>query len=225
MTTQKTAVIIGATGNVGGGIAAALREKGYTIDPTWTSEAHPDAAEASSYRTLPPRIDVAVYAAGMNLVKPAHEVTDEEWDRVMRVNVTGAFYFARAAFEGLKATRGTFIAISSMNARTPYPNRVAYATSKAAIEGLTRELAVEWGEYGISTHCIRLGPMNKLMKTTKVNPIMLEATKKRLPQHELIPAEAVGAYVAALALGISPWVTGAVIDFDAGFPLNAYPLL
>ena len=62
------------------------------------------------------------------------------------------------------------------------------------------------------------------MKTTKINPLMLEATKKRLPQHELIPAEAVGDYVVALGSGIAPWVTGSIIDFDAGFPLNAYPM-
>ena len=225
MSTHKTAVVVGATGNLGSAIAAALKKAGYEIDQTWTAENHPDATDPASYANLPPRIDMAVYAAGINLVKPAQDVTDAEWDQVLKVNVTGAFYFARAAFNGLKAAKGTFVTISSMNALVPYPNRVAYATSKAAIEGLTRELAVEWGEHGISTHAIRLGPLNKLMKTTKANPLMLEATKKRLPQHELIPAEAVGDYIAALGAGIAPWVTGAIIDFDGGFPLNAYPLL
>jgi NAD(P)-dependent dehydrogenase (short-subunit alcohol dehydrogenase family) len=70
-------------------------------------------------------------------------------------------------------------------------NRAAYCTSKAALEGLTRQLAVEWGEHGISTHSIRLVPLNKLMKTTKANPVILEAIKKCLPQHKLIPPEAV----------------------------------
>jgi len=225
MSTKKTAVIIGATGNLGSAIVAALEKVGYDLDPVWKSEGHPDATLASSYAQLPARIDLAVYAAGINLVKPAQEISDEEWDQVLRVNVTGAFYFARAAFEGLKAAKGTLVMISSMNAQTPYPNRAAYTTSKAALEGLTKQLAIEWGEHGISTHAIRLGPLNKLMKTTKANPLMLEATKKRLPQHELIPPEAVGDYIAALGTGIAPWVTGAVIDFDAGFALNAYPLL
>lgn len=220
----KTAVVIGATGNLGSAIALKLSAAGYHVDQTWTSENRPDATDPASYRNLPQRIDMAVYAAGINLVKPAQEVTDEEWDEVMKVNVTGAFYFARAAFPGLKAAKGTLVTVSSMNAMVPYPNRIAYAASKAAIEGLTRELAVEWGEHGISTHGIRLGPLNKLMKTTKVNPVMLEATKKRLPQHELIPAEAVGDYIVMLGSGVAPWVTGAIIDFDAGFPLNAYPL-
>lgn len=225
MSTKKTAVVIGATGNLGSAIVASLEKAGYDVDKAWASESHPDATDPASYAHLPERIDMAVYAAGINLVKPAHEVTDEEWERVIKVNMTGAFYFARAAFPGLKAAKGVFVTVSSMNAQIPYPNRVAYATSKAGIEGLTRELAVEWGDHGISTHGIRLGPLNKLMKTTKANPLMLEATKKRIPQHELIPAEAVGEYIVMLGNGIAPWVTGAMIDFDGGFPLNAYPLV
>lgn len=222
---KKVAVVIGATGNLGLAIVASLKKAGYQIDKTWVGVNHPDATIASSYSSLPKCIDMAVYAAGINLVKPVHELTDQEWDKVMNVNLRGAFLFARAAYSGLKATRGIFVTISSMNARYPYPNRAVYTASKAGLEGLTRQLAVEWGEHGICTHSIRLGPLNKLMKTTKANPVILEATKKRLLQHELIPPEAVAKYIVALGESGAEWVNGSVIDFDAGFTLNAYPLL
>jgi len=222
---MKTAVIIGATGNLGSAIAKALRKAGYAVDATWTGKNHPDATLASSYEHLPKKIDMAVYAAGINAVKPVHELTEEEWDNVMNVNLRGAFLFARAAFPGLKAARGTFVTISSMNSLFPYPNRAVYTTSKAGLEGLTRQLSVEWAEHGINTHSIRLGPLNKLMKATKVNPILLEAIKKRLPQHELIPPEAVADYIVTLGAGRAQWISGSVIDFDAGFTLNIYPLL
>lgn len=222
---MKTAVVIGATGNLGSAIVDALEKAGYEVDKIWRDKNRPDATHASSYENLPKKIDIAVYAAGINVVKPIHELTEEEWDEVMNVNVRGAFLFARAAFPGLKIAKGIFVTISSMNAIIPYPNRAPYATSKAALEGLTRELAVEWGSDGISTCAIRLGPLSKLMKTTKINPIMLEATKKRLPQHELIPPEAVADYIVTLGNGMAKWVTGSAIDFDAGFALNAYPLL
>jgi NAD(P)-dependent dehydrogenase (short-subunit alcohol dehydrogenase family) len=226
MHTKKKAVVIGATGNLGSAIVVALEKAGYEIDHVWTRVDHPDAMRAESYANLPPRIDLAVYAAGINLVKPVHEITNEEWDKVMSVNVRGAFLFARAAFEGLKNARGVFVTISSMNAGFPYPGRAPYTTSKAALEGLTRALAVEWGEHGISTLSLRLGPLTKLMKTTQgVNPLMLEATKKRLPHHELIPPEAVADFIATLGAGSAKWVTGSTIDFEAGFTLNAYPLL
>lgn len=222
---MKTAVVIGATGNLGLAIVDALQKSGYEVDKTWRDKNHPDATLASSYESLPKKIDIAIYAAGINVVKPIHELTEEEWDGVMNVNIRGAFLFARAAFSGLQAAKGVFITISSMNAIIPYPNRAPYATSKAALEGLTRELAVEWGKDGISTCAIRLGPLTKLMNTTKVDPSMLEATKKRLPQHELIPPEAVADYIVKLGTGGAKWMTGSAIDFDAGFTLNAYPLL
>lgn len=224
---RKVAVVVGATGNLGGAIVEALRKAGYAIDETWTGSDRPDATKAPSYENLPSRIDMAVYAAGTSVVKPMHELTEQEWNEVMDVNVNGAFLFARAAYGALKKTKGTFVAISSMNSMHPYPKRAPYTASKSALEGLVRQLAVEWGDDGISTHAIRLGPLDKLMKAVKpfANPAMLEATRKRLPQHELIPAEAVASYVVWLGAGNAKWVTGAAIDFDAGFSLNAYPLL
>ena len=232
MNTKKKAVVIGATGNLGSAIVAALEKAGYEIDKTWIGAGHPDATLPSSYANLPSRINLAVYAAGTNVVKPVHELTEKEWDEVMDVNVRGAFLLARAAFQGLKAARGTFVTISSINSVFPYPNRALYCTSKAALEGLTTQLAVEWGKHGISTHCIRLGPLSKLMKATTANakdPAALEgiltAIKRRMPAHELIPPEAVAAYIVHLAGGGARWVTGAVIDFDAGYTLNIYPLL
>ncbi len=224
MNTKKTAVVIGATGNLGAAIVEALRKAGYDIDETWTGKDHPDAALPSSYKNLPKKIDVAVYAAGINLVKPVQDITDEEWQNMMNVNLTGAFYFARGAFEPLKAAQGTFITISSVNSVFPYPNRAAYCTTKAGIEGLTKELAVEWGEHNIKTHAIRLGPLSKLMKTTKANPAILEAVIKKMPNHKLIEPEEVASYIVWLAEGGSHAVTGSVIDFDAGYSINLFPL-
>lgn len=229
---KKTAVVIGATGSLGSAIVVALEKAGYEVDQTWTGVTRPDATLAASYANLPPRIDLAVYAAGTNRVKPVHELTEAEFDEVMNVNVRGAFLLARAAFAGLKAARGTFVTISSINSVFPYPNRVAYSASKAALEGLTTQLAVEWGEHGISTHSIRLGPLTKLMKATTANAKdpaalanLLEVIKKRMPAHELIPPEAVAEYIVYLAAGGARWVTGSTLDFDAGFTRNIYPLL
>lgn len=226
MRMKKTAVVIGATGNLGSAIADTLSKAGYAVDPVWMRADRPDATLASSYENLPERIDLAVYAAGTSVIKPVQELAEAEWDEVMNVNLRGAFLFARAAFPALKAAKGTFVAISSMNSLHPYPNRAAYAASKAGIEGLVRELAVEWGDHGISTHAIRLGPLDKLMKAVKAqaNPAMLDATKARLPQHALIPSEAIADYIVWLGSGGAQWVTGACVDFDGGFSINAYPL-
>ena len=62
--------MIGATGNLGSEIVKALVRDGYKVDETWTSDKHPDATLALSYKNLPSKIDMAVYAAGVNLVNP-----------------------------------------------------------------------------------------------------------------------------------------------------------
>ncbi len=231
MNNWKRAVVVGATGNLGSAIVAALGKAGYEVDKTWTGADHPDATLASSYQNLPSRIDLAVYAAGDNVVKPVQELSEAEFDHVMNVNMRGAFLLARAAFAGLKAAKGTFITVSSINSVFPYPNRTAYCTSKAALEGLTMQLGVEWGEHSIATHCIRLGPLDKLMKATRAkaaNPAALDGLlatiKKRMPAHELIPSEAVAEYIVHLAAGGARWMTGQVTDFDAGYTRNIYPL-
>jgi NAD(P)-dependent dehydrogenase (short-subunit alcohol dehydrogenase family) len=225
MKEKKTAVVVGATGNLGSAIAHALKEADYELDQTWVGAGRPDVRLASSYANLPKKIDVAVYAAGTNVVRSVHELTEKEWDQVLDVNLRGAFLFAKAAFPALKAAgKATFVAISSINSTFPYPDRAAYCASKAGLEGLVRELGVEWAPHGIAAQAIRLGHLNKLMKSTKTNPAMLDAVKKKLPGHTLIPPEAVARYILWLVGGDAPWVTGSVIDFDAGYSTNLWPL-
>jgi NAD(P)-dependent dehydrogenase (short-subunit alcohol dehydrogenase family) len=222
---MKTAVIVGATGNLGSAIVKVLEEAGYQIDPVWNSPDHPDATKASSYKNLPDTIDLAVYAPGLNIVKNTESLTEEEWDNVMNVNLKGAFLFAQAAFPAMKKSgNATFVAISSIMVTHPYPYRVAYTASKAALEGLTRTLAVEWGQYGIRAQSIRLGHLSGLMKTTKTNPQLLEAVKKNTPEGYLIPASDVASYVLWLAEGGSKAVNGGVIDFDPAYTINRWPL-
>lgn len=221
----KTAVIIGATGNLGQAIVKALKEAGYRLDPLWLMESHPDATKAESYKNLPDTIDLAVYLPGLNIVKKTEDLKEEEWDRVMGVNLKGAFLFAKAAFPAMKKSgNATFVVISSIMVTHPYPMRLAYASSKAALEGLTRELAVEWGSYGISTHAIRLGHLSGLMKSTPASPGLLDAVKRKTPSGQLIEPSDVAKYIIWLAEGGARSVSGSITDFDPAYTLNRWPL-
>jgi|GEM_PF-1716799 NAD(P)-dependent dehydrogenase (short-subunit alcohol dehydrogenase family) len=223
--TKKVAVIIGASGNLGQALVKKLRAAGYQIDPVWLTEKHLDATKEESFLKLPPVIHLAVYLAGVTHSHPVDEMPLTDWQRVINTNLTGAFLLAKHAFSGLKKGRGTFITISSINATHPYPNRIAYAASKSALEGLTRELAVEWGQYGISTHCLRLGHLSKLMKTTEFNPKMFPLIQKRIPSGRLIEPEDVASYIHWLAEGGARAVSGSVVDFDPAYMINAKPVL
>ena len=222
---NKVAVVIGATGNLGRATCAALEAKGFSIDSVWRADNHPDATKAGSYASLPPRIDFAAYLAGLNVVEDTENLKEDDWDRVFAVNLKGAFLFAKAAFPALRAAgTSAFVAISTINVLHPYPKRAAYVASKAGLEGLIRELAVEWGGYGIATHALRLGHLEGLMKTTKANPALLEAVKARTPSHRLIAPEAVADYLAWVACGGAQSISGSVIDFDPAYTINRWPL-
>lgn len=223
---SKVAVVVGATGNLGEAICSALSGAGFEIDPTWTSSSRPDATRAVSYERLPMKIDTAIYVAGINQVAKAEEVTEESWDQVFDVNLKGAFLFARAAFPALKAAgQSSFITISSIMVTHPYPGRLPYAASKAGLEAMTRCFAVEWGEHGISSHCIRLGHISGLMKSTKTVPGVLDAVKNHIPSGQLMEAADVASYVTWLATGGAKSVSGGVCDFDPAYTINRWPML
>ncbi|MBI2108820.1 MAG: SDR family oxidoreductase [Parcubacteria group bacterium] len=225
-TQNKNAVVVGATGNLGGAIAKTLTHAGYSVHPTWLTEDHPDATKEESYQDLPNTIHVAIYCPGANIVKETESLSLDEWNHVLAVNLTGAFLFARAAFPRMKkAGHSTFITISSINVTHPYPRRVAYVASKAGLEGLTRELAVEWGQFGIATHCIRLGHLSKFMKATPPNPEFLKAVSQKIPSGRFIEPEDVASYVIWLAEGGAKAVSGSVIDFDPAYMINRNPLI
>lgn len=226
MSQKKTAVVVGATGNLGSAVSGALEDNGYALDPAWLSADRPDATMADSYANLPEIIHCAVYAAGVNVVKRAIEVTPEEWDRVLAVNLTGAFLFARAAYPAMARAHGaTLVFVSSIMTTHPYPNRTAYACSKAGLEALARSLAVEWGEDDIFTHCLRLGHLAGLMKSTKISPGFLDAVKLKIPSHKLIEPKAVASYIVWLAEGGSRSMSGTVVDFDPAYMINRNPLV
>jgi NAD(P)-dependent dehydrogenase (short-subunit alcohol dehydrogenase family) len=224
MRSKKTAVVIGATGNIGSAVVSRLREMDYDVDPQWLSKDRPDSTIATSYSNLPDVIDAAIYIPGLNIVKPIETLSENEWDRVIGVNLRGAFLFAKAALPGLKAAGGScFITISSILTHHPYPNRTAYAAAKAGLEGFTRSLAVEWGEYGISTHAIRLGHLSGFMKSSPANPALLDAAKENTPGKYLLESSDVASYISWLVEGGAKAVSGSVIDFDPAYCINRWP--
>jgi 3-oxoacyl-[acyl-carrier protein] reductase len=174
---------------------------------------------------LPETIDAAIYLAGINIVKPVEEMTIEEWQKVIDINLTGAFRFAKTCLPGLKrAGTSTFVGISSIMATHPYPNRSPYAASKAGLEGLIRQLAVEWGKYGIATQGVRLGHLEGLMKTGTKSTELLDTVKKHVPSGILIQPEDVGSYIAWLCSGRAQAISGGIIDFDPAYSINRWPL-
>ncbi len=104
------------------------------------------------------RVDILVNNAGTAVGKPTDELTLEEWRRVIDCNVTGAFLCSREALKIMKRQRsGRILNIGSVSAKVPRPNSAAYTTSKYALEGLTRSLAVDGRAHGIAVSVLQPG--------------------------------------------------------------------
>ncbi len=104
------------------------------------------------------RLDVLVNNAGNFRQVSSADCTDEDWDAIINVHLTGAFRCARAAYPFLKdSDQAAIVSISSIAAQIGLPKRLSYSAAKAGIEGLTRVLAVEWAAAGIRVNSVAPG--------------------------------------------------------------------
>lgn len=101
------------------------------------------------------KLDTLIYLAGMNYLVPALELTEDVWDNIHSVNLKGFFLMAQAAAENMIMGKGgTILGIASQHGVIVNEDRAAYCSSKAGMIHLARELALEWGKYGIRVNTI-----------------------------------------------------------------------
>ncbi|MCL6635989.1 MAG: SDR family oxidoreductase, partial [Peptococcaceae bacterium] len=164
------------------------------------------------------RVDILVNNAGVTLGKPALEVTEEEWDRVIDINLKGAFFAAQAAGREMMAQGGgNIVNISSVGALVAEKNTAVYSLSKAGLITLTRNLAREWAGYNIRVNAVAPGyartPLTEfIMKDEKTYNAIL----KRVPLRRLCTAEDVARAVLFLVSEASSFITGHVLVVDGG---------
>lgn len=165
------------------------------------------------------RVDILVNNAGIDPVgKPAIEVSLADWNWILAVNLTGAFLCARTAARWMmKADGGSIVNVSSTTPHSGVPWLSAYTASKAGLEGLTRQLAVEWASNRIRVNTIVPGiikteMIQDVMANEKLYPKLVQRTPMR---RHAEPEEVVGA-VLFLASDASSYTTGASIAVDGG---------
>jgi NAD(P)-dependent dehydrogenase (short-subunit alcohol dehydrogenase family) len=183
----------------------------------------PLAVEACVDATLASlgRLDIAVNNAAVTGRRPALEVDAAEWDRIFETNARGAFLVARAAGRAMRATGGRIVNLSSPFARVGVAERIAYSASKAALEQLTRSLAVEWAPYGITVNAV--APTTVLTETRRVHFDSEQAIAYRVGQIPLgrlgEPDDVVGA-VLFLCGDAGSFVTGQTLLVDGGYTIR-----
>ena len=165
-------------------------------------------------------VDVLVNSAGVTLGKPALEMTGEEWDSVLDVNLKGTFFMSQQMGRHLVATRrgGSIISVASTHGVIGFPTRSAYGISKGAIVQMTRMLAIEWAEHGIRVNAIAPGTVETPTRKAffDANPGRREVMIQRVPLKRFGTAEEMAGAVAYLASPQAAYITGQTLLLDGG---------
>lgn len=239
---QKVAVITGGGSGIGFGIAEKFIEKGIQTVLVARDEeklknacaklgpsCHYKTCDLSDLKTIPTlvqnilleygRIDVLVNNAGINMKKDFTEVTDEEFQKILTVNVCSVFALSREVVkEMIRRKSGSIINISSMAAQYGLPRVIAYSASKSAIEGMTRAMASELSPHAIRINCIAPGFIETAMTAKALNddPERKAKAMGRTPMGKMGKPSDIGAAAAFFASDESDYITGTILCVDGG---------
>jgi 3-oxoacyl-[acyl-carrier protein] reductase len=240
---DRTAFVTGASGGIGAAIARALAAQGATvalggtrIEPLRALAAEldgkghvvladigdrgaTDAAFVEAEKALGGKIDILVNNAGITRDQLALRMKDEDWDRVLEVNLTAGFRLARAAMRGMMKRRwGRIIGITSVVGATGNPGQANYAASKAGMIGMSKALAAEVASRGITVNCIAPGFID-----TAMTAVLTEEQNQRIagnvPAGRLGVSAEIAAAVVYFASDEAAYTTGATLHVNGGLAM------
>lgn len=164
-------------------------------------------------------VDILVNNAGINMKKELPEVTDEDYNEVIRLNQQAVFTLSREFSKKMMLRKsGNILMISSMAARYGIPKVIAYTASKAAVEGMTQAMAVELSPAGIRVNCIAPGFIETDMSSKALNsdPERKQKVLSRTPMKRLGKPEDIGHAAVYLASNAAGYITGVILPVDGG---------
>jgi 3-oxoacyl-[acyl-carrier protein] reductase len=238
----KAALVTGASGGIGGAIARALHRQGAVVTLSGTrtdaleklkaelgERAHVIAARMDDPADIERlvkeaeaamgKIDIVVNNAGITRDNISMRMKDEEWEKVLQVNLTGTFRLTRAAMRGMMRRRhGRVINITSIVGVTGNPGQANYAAAKAGLIGMSKSLAQELASRAITVNCVAPGFI-----ATPMTDVLTDEQKKsllgRVPADRLGMPEEIAAGVVYLASDEAAYVTGQTLHINGGMAM------
>ncbi|MFV1464559.1 MULTISPECIES: 3-oxoacyl-[acyl-carrier-protein] reductase [unclassified Phaeobacter] len=240
--TGKTALITGASGGIGGDIARALHAAGATVGLSGTREAplqelaaelgeraHVlpcNLSDAEAVEALPKQaiaamgsVDILVNNAGITRDNLFMRMKDEEWASVLEVNLTSTMRLCRGVLRGMmKARWGRIINISSIVGATGNPGQGNYAAAKAGMVGMSKSLAYEVANRGITVNAVAPGFIATAM-TDKLNDAQKDTILTQIPSGRMGTPEEIASAVLYLASAEAGYVTGTTLHVNGGMAM------
>lgn len=238
----RKALVTGASGSIGGGIARALHQQGAIVGISGTrrdaleslaaelgDRVHIlpcDLSDSAAVDALVPSaeaamgdLDILVNNAGLTRDTLFVRLTDDDWNRVIAVNLTAAFKLSRSVLMGMMRRRfGRIISISSVVGVTGNAGQGNYAASKAGLIGMTKALAQEVASRGVTANCIAPGFVGSAM-TDALNEKQKEAILARVPAKRLGTVVEIAAAAVYLASDEAAYTTGQTLHVNGGMAM------
>jgi 3-oxoacyl-[acyl-carrier protein] reductase len=240
--TGKSALVTGASGGIGGAIARALHKQGASVGLSGTrtepleklkaelgERAHvlpADLGDAAAIEALLKSadaalggIDILINNAGLTRDNLAMRMKDEDWQKVIDVNLTAGFRLARGAMRGMMKKRwGRIIGITSVVGVTGNPGQANYAAAKAGMIGMSKSLAQEVASRNITVNCVAPGFIETQM-TGALNEDQKARIMTAIPAGRLGQSDEIAAAVVYLASLEAAYVTGQTIHVNGGMAM------
>lgn len=164
------------------------------------------------------RLDALINIAGVLLLQHTRDTTLAQFERVLRINLTGTFLFCKAAIPHLLNSKGSIVNTSSAAALAGMPYAAAYSASKGGVLALTRALAVEYGKFGVRCNAVCPGSINTAMGSPVNLPqnIDWDLVRRQMPLDQARGPEVVASVIALLASADGAHINGEAIRMDGG---------
>jgi NAD(P)-dependent dehydrogenase (short-subunit alcohol dehydrogenase family) len=217
----RHAIVTGGAQGIGAAIAKRLQAGGARVT-VWDLDASPkvdvsDPASIANALKDSGKIDILVNNAGIaGMNKPTVDYPVEEWERVLRINLTSQFLCCRGvAPRMVKAGYGRIVNIASIAGKEGNPNAVAYSASKAGVIALTKSLGKELAQTGVLVNCVTPAAA-KTAIFAQMTESHIEYMRSKIPMGRFVEVDEIAALVCWLASEECSFSTGAVFDISGG---------
>lgn len=170
------------------------------------------------------RIDALVNNAGVAIFQPLDQTDFAAWRTVMATNLDGVFLCSQAVLPALKQSRGAIVNIASISGLRASTLRVAYGTSKAAVIHLTKQLAIELGDYGVRVNCVSPGPVKTKLAEAVHSPEIIQAYYDGIPLGRSATEQDIAEAIVFLCSEKAGFITGQMLAVDGGFDASGIGL-